>query len=228
MLGLREAFKEDLKTSPAQLLYGTELRIPGEFSISDSVPAEPNFFLENFREHMRRVRPTTTAHHTTARFFMLKDLYECSHVFVRVDTVKKPLNPPYTGPHEVVTRVDERVFVVRVNGHNKVISIDGLKPAFIAKSDSEQRTEQQQQQSPQSSPLIVVPEEHRSINMDPLLTTYAKVAKTTKKVPFPSLPGQVTGRGVVVAAEHKPDSIVTDGTRQQRQRRKQTLVPRTD
>ncbi|XP_015120395.1 uncharacterized protein LOC107043409, partial [Diachasma alloeum] len=175
MLGLRTAFKEDLRVSPAQLLYGTELRIPSEFFVYDSLQADPNFFLEKFRDHMRRVRPTTTAQHTKARFFILKDLYKCSHVFLRVDAVERPLDRPYAGPHEVINRVDDRVFIVKINKIDKAISVDRLKPAFIAKTDSEQTPErEQQQQTPQPSPAIAAPEEHRSTSMDPPLRTYAK------------------------------------------------------
>ncbi|XP_015112015.1 uncharacterized protein LOC107037784 [Diachasma alloeum] len=178
-----------LRASPAQLLYGTKLRVPGEFFVSESLPADPNFFLEKFRDHMRRARPTTAAHHTKARFFVLKDLYDGSHVFVRGDAVKKPFDPPYTGPHEIVRRVDDRVFIVKFNGLDKTISVDQLKTAFITKTDSlGPSPEQQHQPIPQLSASTTVPEEHHSLNMDPPLRTYARVTQTPKKVSFLSLP----------------------------------------
>ncbi|XP_015116582.1 uncharacterized protein LOC107040834 [Diachasma alloeum] len=116
MLGLRTCIKQDLNASPAQLLYGTELRIPGEFLVSEDLPANPNFFLEKFMEHIREVRPSPTAHHTKSRCFLLKDLYTSSHVFVMIDVVKKPLDPPFSGPHRVIRRIDDRNFVIDLNG----------------------------------------------------------------------------------------------------------------
>lgn len=54
---------------------------------------------------------------------------ECRKVFVRVDKVKTGLQAPYEGPYEVVRRF-RKYDVIDVNGKNKSISIDRLKPAF--------------------------------------------------------------------------------------------------
>uniref|UniRef100_A0A6V7M070 Integrase catalytic domain-containing protein n=1 Tax=Bracon brevicornis TaxID=1563983 RepID=A0A6V7M070_9HYME len=171
LLGLRCAFKEDLRASPAQLLFGTDLRLPGEFFSSEEMPAEPNFFLQKFREHMRKLRPTPTAHHNKARSFVLKDLYKCSHVFLRQDAVKKPLEPPYSGPHEIVTRVDDRVSIIKVNGVDKAISIDRLKPAYIAKSDTPTTQEQQPPAAQLNQPAQPTPppaaEQNPSVQLTP-------------------------------------------------------------
>ncbi|EFN75849.1 hypothetical protein EAI_17032, partial [Harpegnathos saltator] len=45
---------------------------------------------------------------------------------------RRPLEPPYTGPHEVVRRVNERTFIIRINDGERTVSTDCLKPAFIA------------------------------------------------------------------------------------------------
>lgn len=37
LLGLRTSLKEDLQASPAEMLYGTCLRIPGEFFVSEDL-----------------------------------------------------------------------------------------------------------------------------------------------------------------------------------------------
>lgn len=66
LLGLRTCVKEDSKASPAELLFGTELRIPEEFFVTDTVPAQPHLFLANLREHIRKIkrfpRPITLCH----------------------------------------------------------------------------------------------------------------------------------------------------------------------
>lgn len=91
LLGLCTAFKEDVKASAAELLYGTTLRVPGEFFDSQEPPVDPEIFIEKFRLHMRQLRAQPTTHHTKPQLFLYKDLQTCSHVFIREDAVKKPL-----------------------------------------------------------------------------------------------------------------------------------------
>jgi len=52
-----------------------------------------------------------------------------THVFIRHDAVKKPLQKPYDGPFQVLKRSDKH-FTLDMNGHEDVVSIDRLKPAF--------------------------------------------------------------------------------------------------
>ncbi|XP_035222010.1 uncharacterized protein LOC118194908 [Stegodyphus dumicola] len=62
-----------------------------------------------------------------------KDLYSC--VFVRVDRVKKPLEPAYDGPFPVAERHD-KYYSVHIKGKDVNISIDRLKPAYLMNADS--------------------------------------------------------------------------------------------
>ena len=61
------------------------------------------------------------------------DLLTCTHVFVRVDSVKKPLQPPYTGPYRVIKKKD-KYFILDINSKHETISVDRLK---VAHTDSE-------------------------------------------------------------------------------------------
>ena len=74
-------------------------------------------------------------------------LSKCTHVFVRYDAVRKPLQQPYDGPFKVLTRTDKH-FTVGFNGRHSVISVDRLKPAFL------EELEQTSDFSPSSPPLI--------------------------------------------------------------------------
>ena len=57
-------------------------------------------------------------------------LSTCTHVFVRVDAVKKPLQPPYNGPYRVIKRT-AKFFFLEINGKQDSVSIDRLKAAFL-------------------------------------------------------------------------------------------------
>ena len=51
----------DTGSSPAECLYGTTLRIPGEFILPEDFSPDPRMFFEEFREHMRKVKTIPVA-----------------------------------------------------------------------------------------------------------------------------------------------------------------------
>ncbi|XP_018796083.1 PREDICTED: uncharacterized protein LOC108973326 [Bactrocera latifrons] len=218
LLGLRTAYKPDLKVSPTEMLFGTTLRIPGDFFVTASTPADPQTFVRKYRQIIQAIRPTSTAHHTKHKLFLLKKIGTCTHVFKRVDSTKKPLEQSYTGPHEVIQRVGDKTYIIRINGADKTVSIGMLK-----------------QSTPQKSPP----------------TSQSTPPNPTQKNSCLSLLDQVTGRRVDVATaprqstaeftdsthlpshfndRHSPATTRRDDSmsRPLRQRRKQTLQPRTD
>lgn len=79
--GLRTCYKEDLHASPAEMLYGSTLRIPKEFFIEE-LTANPQIFLEKHRTHMREVKSQPAAHHHKKTPFFHQDLFTCTHVWI--------------------------------------------------------------------------------------------------------------------------------------------------
>ncbi|KAK2577727.1 hypothetical protein KPH14_012837 [Odynerus spinipes] len=132
LLGLRTSYKEDLKSSPAEMLYSTTLRVPGEFFVHQDAPADPQEFIEKHRTLMRNIQPTGTSNHSKTKLFLMKDMNTCTHVFIRSDHVRTPLEAPYMGPFKIIERVNERVFKIDINGQEKNISVERLKPAHMA------------------------------------------------------------------------------------------------
>ncbi|GBN21475.1 Transposon Ty3-G Gag-Pol polyprotein, partial [Araneus ventricosus] len=130
LLGIRTALKEDIGSSAAELVYGTNLRLPGEFFSSISGPKIHQEFLTTLREHFKEVRPKETSDHSGRLFFVHKNLSDASHVFVRQDMVKRTLQQPYDGPFKVLAR-KPKFFQLQIGLHKKWISIDRLKPAHI-------------------------------------------------------------------------------------------------
>lgn len=57
-------------------------------------------------------------------------LKRCSHVWLRIDRVKRPLEAPYQGPFEVVDRKAD-TFSIMVRGKVTSVSVDRLKPAVL-------------------------------------------------------------------------------------------------
>jgi len=133
LLGLRTCFKEDLNSSPAEMLYGSTLRIPGEFFFEEDPPADPNIFLEKHRIAMRNIKSRPTAHHCNKTPFFHKNLFDCTHVWIRDDSVHKALQPPYSGPFRVINRINDNLFTIEIAGKSVNISTERLKPAFLPK-----------------------------------------------------------------------------------------------
>ncbi|GBM05537.1 hypothetical protein AVEN_94811-1 [Araneus ventricosus] len=100
LLGIRHGFKLDLATSSANLVYGTTLKLPGEFFSNAPVTTSTSSFLQMLRHNSRSFRPVPTKHHRSGAVFVSDDLIKASHVFLRIDRVQKSLEPPYAGPYK--------------------------------------------------------------------------------------------------------------------------------
>ena len=131
LLGIRTALKDDLHCSAAELVYGTTLRLPAEFFHSSRTDCvDPVTYVEKLKLTMQQLQATPTRHHFHRKVHVSDDLSHCTHVFMRHDAIRKPLQQPYDGPYKVVKRAD-KTFTVEVNGRQEVVSLDRLKPAHL-------------------------------------------------------------------------------------------------
>ncbi|XP_065298517.1 uncharacterized protein [Dermacentor albipictus] len=131
-LVLRAAFKPDIQATPAELVYGESLHLPSEFLAappSTTATSDPTDVIARFRRTIAALRPSPAAHHCKTACFVLKDLATCSHTFLRDDTVRRPLQPLYSGPYPILRR-DDKTFTLRINGNAVRFSVDRLNPAY--------------------------------------------------------------------------------------------------
>ncbi|CAH4027952.1 unnamed protein product [Pieris brassicae] len=131
-MGIRSAYKEDVRASAAELVYGQPMRLPGEFFDPEAdVTVDATDYLSRLRNMVRNLQPSPTARHNSKHnTFIFKDLATSSHVFLRDCIVGGALKPACSGPHKVIQRGD-KVFKILVNGKQVTVSIDRIKPAFI-------------------------------------------------------------------------------------------------
>ncbi|VUZ43745.1 unnamed protein product [Hymenolepis diminuta] len=73
---------------------------------------------------------------TSNPIFIPADLTTCSHVFLRSDSVRKPLPPIYDGPFRVLQK-GKRALTIPQNGRKSVVSIDCVKSAHLDKPVTE-------------------------------------------------------------------------------------------
>ena len=130
LLSIRSTIKEDLGCTAAELVYGTTLRLPGDlFQTPEASTVSPSTYAERLRQYMAQTKPQPTRQHAWSAK-VPHDLHTCSHVFVRCDATRRPLQAPYTGPYRVISRSD-KFFVLDRNGRQDTVSIDRLKPAYL-------------------------------------------------------------------------------------------------
>lgn len=132
MLGIRTSLKSDLGCSTAEMVYGTPLRIPGEFltptTNTETTTAED--YASRLRSSFEKLRPVPTRQRNSRKVFLSPELSRCTHVFIRTDAVKRPLQNPYEGPFKVLKHGD-KYFTVLVKGREDTISLDRIKPAHL-------------------------------------------------------------------------------------------------
>jgi len=136
MMEIRAAWKEDLKATSAELVFGEPIKLPGQF-IEERVTSTPESVVGKLRKMMQELRPTLRRHGRKTTF-VFKDMETTKEVFVRQDMLTKALQSPYEGPYEVISRGD-KIFKIRVNGKTVAVAIDRLKPAYSLADDEEPR-----------------------------------------------------------------------------------------
>lgn len=170
LLALRSSFKPELQTTPAEIVYGQQLRIPGEF-FHPAEKTTTSDIITKMRATITELRPALTTWNTHQKPFIHKDLSSSSHVFVRNDKIKSSLTPPYDGPFEIIQRF-EKYYEVLISGKSTKISIDRLKPAYFAQTDVTENIEN-------SMPLVT------TNNNLPSNTAPPEPDNTTSQQPLP-------------------------------------------
>lgn len=132
MLAIRATPKEDLGCAPAELVYGSTLRLPGEFfgPASDSTSDDQQAFLPRLREVMKGLRACPPLSHSAPQHHVPRTLRQSDYVFVRHDAHRSPLQQPYDGPYRVLQKHDKH-FLLDFGNRTDTVSLDRLKPAYV-------------------------------------------------------------------------------------------------
>ncbi|GFO31447.1 Pol polyprotein [Plakobranchus ocellatus] len=131
LLGLRTAPKEDIGSSAAEIVYGTPLTVPGEFTDPSAKCVPSGIAHDSCYTNINNLSPLPTVHHNlSAQSYVPKSLRNSKFVFIRHDGHRGPLQRPYNGPFQVVAPGD-KTFRVMVGDREEVISVDRMKPAHV-------------------------------------------------------------------------------------------------
>ena len=132
LLGVRSAVKERLGRSAAEMIYGTTVRLPGEFTKQYTVDANTDLgnYSDKLRVAMSRLRLCPPRDTQQTNIFQYKEIATCTHVFLRRIAIAPPLTAPYDGPYKVVAR-SGRVMKILMKGKVETVSLDRVKPAHL-------------------------------------------------------------------------------------------------
>ena len=95
LLGVRSAVKELLGRSTAEMIYGTTLRLSGEFTEKYTVDAYTNLdnYSDKLRVAMSRLRLCPPRDTLQKNIFQYKEIDTCTHVFLRRMAIAPSLTP---------------------------------------------------------------------------------------------------------------------------------------
>ena len=157
LLAIRTTLKPDIGATPADLVYGEGLAVPGDLLPStpandDDSDRQRRNMLANLRLEVERLQPMPTSAHRRPLIHLPESLDTASHVFIRRGGVTPPLTTPYEGPFQVDSRT-ETGFNVHIPGRGiEEIALARVKPAFIDMSDPADNQENLDANIPPSPP----------------------------------------------------------------------------
>ena len=145
LLYLHATPSTDTNVSPAEHVFGEDLRLPGQFC-SDSERPSMSSTLSRLLDHAGSTRAPPPRPAREKPVYIPPNLRTVQEVLVRVDAVRTGLQPPYEGPYKVLQR-RPKFFIVEKNFKPLTVSIDRLK-AFYKSSPSLPAPGQQLQTQP--------------------------------------------------------------------------------
>ncbi|CAK1589116.1 unnamed protein product [Parnassius mnemosyne] len=87
LLDMRNSWKEDLQPTPAELVYGQTLSLPGQYlsALDDYTTADFTEYVTRLQSCMAKITPKQISWHTstTTPFYIPWDLHTSSHVFLQ-------------------------------------------------------------------------------------------------------------------------------------------------
>ncbi|GFX32253.1 integrase catalytic domain-containing protein [Trichonephila clavipes] len=135
LLGLRASLKEDILCTPAELVFGTTIRLPGEMFDSSKPDDDVVNFVSKLKSHMHN--HFTLNHQNTmanVQFLSIQDCWK-QHMFFIVETsyVVHFNNPMMALSKSYKGRI--KYFFLDINGKRVSVSIDRCKPAFFLNTE---------------------------------------------------------------------------------------------
>ena len=114
-LGLHTAGKDDIKCSSAEMVYGTTLRLPGQFFLR---PLQKLLDMTSFVDWLTSSMANLAYNSPVqSQIYVPKLLQTCTHVFVQDLAKINILQPSYIGPFKILVR-HPKFFEVKIKNYH--------------------------------------------------------------------------------------------------------------
>lgn len=153
LLGIRSSWRLEADCSPAEMVYGTTLCLPGEFLLPQDTPhIEPSSeFVKQLQTTMQSLAPTPPNFHGNHPVYVPANLTATGYVYVRIDSHRSPLQRHYDGPFRIL-EANDKYFVLDIKGKSEKVTVDRLKAAHIAPPTVQPATNLQPGPNPNTNP----------------------------------------------------------------------------
>jgi hypothetical protein len=128
LLGLRNTPASNNLT-PFNMVTGASILMPNH-AITGNTKRTNYSYINQLSSLLKTqfVVPRFSQNSSDKKVYVNPALKECKRVWIRKDRILKPLEVPYEGPMEVISRNDKYFTLKRLDGKNDTVSIDRLKP----------------------------------------------------------------------------------------------------
>ncbi|CAB0031619.1 unnamed protein product [Trichogramma brassicae] len=171
-------YQNDFVAKLSRSLFPLANGIPGDFCVPRTPITEKSTFVRKLRQIFRDIKPVPASRHSSKKPFVYNDLPSCTHVFKRIARIRKPLEPPYSGPHRIINRIDDCTYNIEVDGEAKVVLTDQLKPAYLEHQDAAVPAEQPPQNA--AAPAEQLPQDAAFPAEQPLQDAAVPAEQTSK------------------------------------------------
>ena len=120
LLSIRSVIKSDIGHSPAQLVYGDNLRLPADIIPPAEDHASIAEHVKALKDKLSKQKPSPTRVETRQPAQVPKDLFTADYVYVRKDSTNTPLGLLRTGPFKVLSRTADNVEIETQHGPDTV------------------------------------------------------------------------------------------------------------
>ncbi|XP_053967949.1 uncharacterized protein LOC128869422 [Anastrepha ludens] len=154
--------------SPAELVYGTTLRRSGDFFEYSKQPEYSTEFVSGLRSAIQQLRPIASSNHANIKSNIQSGLANCTHVFLRDDSVRKSLKRLYDRPYKIIKRWD-KTLDIDIRGRSVTVTTDRLKAACLDSNFVNQNLPPSINRNQEAQPTITPKQ-----NVQPLDLSYKK------------------------------------------------------
>ncbi|GFX25808.1 integrase catalytic domain-containing protein [Trichonephila clavipes] len=131
LLGLRASLKEDILCTPAELVFGTTIRLPGEMFDSSKPDDDVVNFVSKLKSHMQSLHPKPPKHHSKHPVFIHPGLLEATHVFLRRDMLQSVEKiSEHRDPFKKLLEMENDLFLKQKQFKSKTISFKSKTISF--------------------------------------------------------------------------------------------------